>query len=172
MAAYRKVSCRQLFEPYWGTLAFFALKDMIPRPQISRALAELLQISVNQLLLLVQTHALPWLVLMRKKDVVQKIVEARGEKDAISLLMDSENNGPIMALLLVQDPPDPEQFVISRLSEFSSDFQSLDLEGLMRPETVSIVLELLKAAGDADEDKKPRVSGGYSMYVCVAGIRH
>ncbi|KAL2758545.1 hypothetical protein ACRALDRAFT_2099058 [Sodiomyces alcalophilus JCM 7366] len=159
LAASRRVSCRQLFEPFWGNLAFFAIKDMVSRPQISRALAELLQISVNQLLLHVQSYALPWLVLMKKKDVVQKIVDARQEKDPISVLMDSDNNGPIMALLLIQDVTDIEEFVMSRLREFASHFESCTLTGLMQPEALSIVLELLKAAGDAgnDKDKKPRI---------------
>lgn len=137
---------------------------MVSRPQISRALAELFQISVNQLLLHVQSYALPWLVLMKKKDVVQKIVDARQEKDPISVLMDSDNNGPIMALLLIQDVPDIEQFVMSRLREFASHFESCTLTGLMQPEALSIVLELLKAAGDADEDKKPRVSHHATEY--------
>lgn len=151
------MSCRKLFEPFWGNLAFFAVKDMISRPQISRAIAELLQISVNQLLLLIQSYALPYLVLTRKKDVVQKFVEARREKDAQSALLDTANNGPILALLMVQDVPDIESFTMSRLREFVP-LENCTLTELMASEVVAIVLELLKAAGDCDEERKPQVS--------------
>lgn len=156
IAAARKVSCRKLFEPFWGTLAYIVIKDMIPRPQISRAVAELLQLSVNELLLLIQSHALPWLILAKKRDVVQKIVEARRD-DARSAILESNNNGPIMALLLVQQVPDIESFVMSRLREFSA-FESCTLVDLLKAEAVPIVLGLLKAAGDSDEEGKPRVS--------------
>ncbi|KAF3350149.1 hypothetical protein VdG2_01964 [Verticillium dahliae VDG2] len=147
----------ELFEPFWGNLAFFAIKDMVARPQISRAIAELLQISVNQLLILIQRFALPWLVLLKKRDVVQKITEARREQDTYFCLMESSNNGPIMALLLIQDAPDPEEFIMSRLREFSSRFESSTIAEMMKSEAVAIILELLKAASDADEERKPRI---------------
>ncbi|RNJ56129.1 serine/threonine-protein kinase M1 [Verticillium nonalfalfae] len=132
----------------WGQLG---------RPQISRAIAELLQISVNQLLILIQRFALPWLVLLKKRDVVQKITEARREQDTYFCLMESSNNGPIMALLLIQDAPDPEEFIMSRLREFSSRFESSTIAEMMKSEAVAIILELLKAASDADEERKPRI---------------
>ncbi|KAM0577666.1 hypothetical protein ACHAO2_005001 [Verticillium nonalfalfae] len=157
IATSRQISCSQLFEPFWGNLAFFAIKDMVARPQISRAIAELLQISVNQLLILIQRFALPWLVLLKKRDVVQKITEARREQDTYFCLMESSNNGPIMALLLIQDAPDPEEFIMSRLREFSSRFESSTIAEMMKSEAVAIILELLKAASDADEERKPRI---------------
>ncbi|KAM0333504.1 hypothetical protein ACHAQA_002167 [Verticillium albo-atrum] len=157
ISASRKITCSQLFEPFWGNLAFFAVKDMVARPQISRAVAELLQVSVNQLLILIQRFALPWLVLMKKRDVVQKITEARREQDTYFCLMESANNGPVMALLLVQDVPDLENFIMSRLREFSSKFESSTIGEMMMSEAVAIVLELLKAASDADEERKPRI---------------
>ncbi|KAK1971971.1 phosphatidylinositol 3 [Colletotrichum sublineola] len=148
---------RRLFEPFWRNLAYFAVKDMISRPQMTRAIADLLQISVTDFLLLVQTHAMPWLVLMKKKDVIQKIAEARGEKDIWVPILDTANAGPILALLLVQDVRNIEQFVMSRLIEVASHLESFSLVELMQAEVVSIVLELLKAAGEADEARKPRV---------------
>lgn len=128
------------------------------RPQTCRSVADLLQISVNELLLLVQSHALPWLVLKGKKDVVQKIDDARQETDAKGrhVLLDTANNGAILALLLAQDAPDIEAFVMSRLREYPSS-ETWKLKNLMKAEAVAIVLELLKAAGDASEDRKPRV---------------
>ncbi|PNH72660.1 hypothetical protein VD0001_g4888 [Verticillium dahliae] len=104
-----------------------------------------------------ERFALPWLVLLKKRDVVQKITEARREQDTYFCLMESSNNGPIMALLLIQDAPDPEEFIMSRLREFSSRFESSTIAEMMKSEAVAIILELLKAASDADEERKPRI---------------
>lgn len=131
---------------------------MVARPQISRSLAEILQISVNEFLLLIQTHALPWLVLMKKRDVIQKIAEARGEKDVGFPVMDSINIGPVLGLLLVQDVPDVAQFTMARLVEFAPTLADTTLADVIQAELVMVVLELLKAAAEADEARKVRVS--------------
>ncbi|KAK2061543.1 phosphatidylinositol 3 [Colletotrichum caudatum] len=157
LAAALNTTPRRLFEPFWRNLAYLAVKDMISRPQMTRAIADLLQISVTDFLLLVQTHAMPYLVLMKKKDVIQKIAEARGEKDIWVTILDTANAGPILALLLVQDVQNIEQFVMSRLIEVASHLESFSLVELMQAEVVNIVLELLKAAGEADEARKPRI---------------
>ncbi|KAF6838930.1 protein kinase Rad3 (phosphatidylinositol 3) [Colletotrichum plurivorum] len=157
LAAARNVTPRGLFEPFWRNLAYFTVKDMVSRPQISRMIAELMQISVNEFLLIIQTHALPWLVLMRKKDVIQKIAEARNERDIWAPILDSANIGSVLALLIVQDVPNIEQFVMSRLTSVSSHFELLPMVELMQSELVIIVLELLKTAGEADEARKARV---------------
>ncbi|TDZ36272.1 Protein kinase rad3 [Colletotrichum trifolii] len=92
-----------------------------------------------------------------RKDVIQKIAEARGDEDNWAPIMDASNAGGIFALLLVQDVPDMERFVISRLTEFSSHFEAWGLADLIRSDVVNIVLELLKAAGDADVAHKDQV---------------
>lgn len=154
----RNTTARRLFEPFWPSLAYMATRDMVHRPQMSRAIAELLQISVNDLLLLVQTHALPWLVLDKQKDVIQKITDARKENEIWQPLMDSSNLAATLALLLVQDTEDIEGFAKSRLDEISPHFHSLGLLGLLQAEPVLIAMDLLKASGEADESRKPAVS--------------
>jgi serine/threonine-protein kinase ATR len=157
LAEARNTTARRLFEPFWRSLAYLATKDMIHRPQRSRAIAELLQISVNELLLLIQTHALPWLVLDRRKDIIQRIAEARQESDIWRPLMDSANLAAVLALLLAQDEPDNIEFAKARLEEISPHFKSLKLLDLLQSEPVLIAMELLKAAGDADASRKPSV---------------
>lgn len=148
---------RRLFEPYWRSLAYLTTKDMIRRPQRSRAVAELLQLTVNELLLLIQADALPWLVLDRRKDIVQKVAEARQEKETWQILMDSMNLATTLALLLVQDTDDLEGFVKSRLGEISPHLYEQPLLDLLQSEPVLIIMELLKASGDADEARKALV---------------
>lgn len=131
---------------------------MQARPQICRAISDLLQISVTDFLLLIQAHALPWLVLMKKKEVIQKIAEARGERDIWIPILDPANAGSIIALLLIQDVGNIEKFVMSRLVEVSSHLETFTLVELVQSEVCSVALELFKAAGEADEARKPRVS--------------
>ncbi|PFH56755.1 hypothetical protein XA68_16038 [Ophiocordyceps unilateralis] len=150
LAESRSITPRRLFEPFWKNLAYMATKNMVQRPQQSRAIAELLQISVNELLLLIQSHALPWLVLDRQTDVIQKIAEARQEKEPWRPLMDSANLAATLALLLVQDADNMEHFTQSRLNDISPHFHSLTLLDLFQAEPVLIALELLRSAAGAD----------------------
>ncbi|RDA91201.1 hypothetical protein CP533_4836 [Ophiocordyceps camponoti-saundersi (nom. inval.)] len=150
LAESRSRTPRRLFEPFWKNLAYMATKNMVQRPQQSRAIAELLQISVNELLLLIQSHALPWLVLDNQTDVIQKIAEARHEKELWRPLMDSANLASTLALLLVQDADNMERFTQTRLNDISPHFHSLTLLDLFQAEPVLIALELLRAAADAD----------------------
>ncbi|RGP60551.1 putative uvsb pi-3 kinase [Fusarium longipes] len=154
LADARRVTPRRLFEPFWPNLAYMATKDMVQRPQMSRTIAELLQVSVNELLLLIQTHALPWLVLDKQKDVIQKIAEARQESEIWLPLIDPANLAATLALLLIQDTEDIAAFAKSRLDELSAHFETESLADLLQVEPVLTVMELLKAAGDSDESRK------------------
>ncbi|KAG5942731.1 hypothetical protein E4U59_000920 [Claviceps monticola] len=157
LAEARNTTPRRLFEPFWKSLAYMATKDMIQRPQRSRAMAELLQISVNELLLLIQTHALPWLVLDKQQDVIQRIAEARQDKDPSNLIMDAPNLASTLSLLLVQDTDNIEEFTKSRLDLVSPHFASVSLLETFQTEPVVTTLELLKAAVNADETKQALV---------------
>lgn len=164
LAERRKTQCRRLFEPFWKSLAYVATKDMVRRPQCSRALAELLQLSVDGLLVLIQAHAVPWLVLYKKRDIIQKVAEARQEKEAWQPVMDSTNLAATLSLLLVQATGDIEAFVKSRLADISSHFQNLALADLFQSEPVLVIVELLKQASDGDENRKALVGILFSLY--------
>ena len=154
VAEAHRMTPRRLLEPFWDSLAYMVTKDMIQKPQRSRAIAELLQISINELLLLIQSHALPWLVLDRQKDVIQKIAEARQEKEIWNPIMDIGNLPPVLSLLMVQETEDIEAFTKSRLNDISPHFHSLPLIDLVQFEPTTLATELLKAAAEADESRK------------------
>ncbi len=128
------------------------VKDMVSRPQTTMVVAELLSTSVPELVLRLQRYALPWLVLTKRKEVVQKIAEFRAEKEAWQPCVDNANLGSILALLLAQDvvPAEIESFTMTLLRHISSHFNGLSLVDLVRAEMLQTTLELLKAAGDAD----------------------
>lgn len=117
--------------------------------------------SVEEFLLTVQTHALPWLVLTKRKEVVQKIAEARGEEDAWQPCWENVNLGAVLVLLLTQDAPDADEFAMSHLRYISPHFNHMSLADLLRAEPVMTALGLLKALGEADGAKKHRVSVPY-----------
>lgn len=114
--------------------------------------------SVAQFLVLTQSYTLPFLVLNQKFDVIQKISEARQDGDNYSVCLDPSNLAPILALLLVQNVPDLDSYIMGLLRRVSSEFKGLDLGDLTTIEPMYQALYLLKAAGQADESQKSRVS--------------
>jgi serine/threonine-protein kinase ATR len=169
LAAYHDKSPRQLFESCWKTLALSAVKDMVARPQTVMRLADLLEISVNQLLLMLQRHALPWLVLNKRRDVIVKIAEARGDSEPWMACLDSANLPVILSLLLSQDVEEVESYVLSLFRYISPYFDGLTLVDLLQAETFMTTLELLRASGEAQEAQTVRVgnvnhlSGSHSI---------
>ncbi|KAL7620953.1 serine/threonine-protein kinase M1 [Parahypoxylon ruwenzoriense] len=158
LARSRGMNTRQLFEPFWRYLAFSAIKDFTSRPKLTRLLAELLDMNVSDLLLYIQEYALPWLVLTKKRDVIQKIAEVRNEKEIWRPCLDSANLGPILALLLIQETPDIQQQSTDLLGHISPHLnKSGILLELLQIEPLPTAFELLKAAGEADEDRKPHI---------------
>jgi serine/threonine-protein kinase ATR len=121
-------------------------------------MADLLGMSVSEFLVLTQSHTLPWLVLNKQAVVIKRIAEARrGPKESV-VCTDPINWCPILALLLVQNVPDLETYIMATLKASSEGFKGSDLSELIRIEPASTALCLLKAAGEADEGKKSRVS--------------
>jgi serine/threonine-protein kinase ATR len=121
-------------------------------------MADLLGMSVSEFLVLTQSHTLPWLVLNQQAVVVKRIAEARRAPETSVMCMDPINWCPILALLLVQPVPDMELYVLATLRRAVIGFKESDLTLLIRVEPASTALCLLKAAGEADEGKKSRVS--------------
>ncbi len=148
----------QLFGPFWASLAFSVVKDLVSKPQTARLVADLMQMSVPDLLLMLQKHALPWLVLTKKREVIQKITEARGETETWQTCMDPTNLPPILALLLVQDVPDIAGHAMSLLGHVSDHVDGFELVELLRTDPLPIALELFKAAAEANEARKTKVS--------------
>jgi serine/threonine-protein kinase ATR len=167
LAKYHGKTPKQLFDPCWKTLALSAVKDMVTRPQVTMRLADLLQMSVNELLLKLQQYALPWLVLGKRREIISKIADARGDDEPWMACLDSVNLPLILALLLCQDAPDVDSYVMSLFRFVSPYFDGLTLADLLQPETFSTTLELLKTSGEADEAQNTRVSGRYLLSTLI-----
>ncbi len=151
------MTVERLFGAFWDTIAIEAVKDLLVKPQTTQLMADLLGISVSEFLVLTQSYTLPWLVLGKNTDVIKRISEARKDGNDWIACMEASNLVPILALLLQQNVPDMENFIMSLLKGVSQRFKQLDLTDLMRVEPSSQAFYLLKAAGEADDNKKPRV---------------
>lgn len=160
LATYRSTTPRRLLEPFWRSLAYSTVKDMFTRPQTTQMVADLLKTNITELLLLIQSHALPWLVLHRKKDIIHRFLEARREalppdqreKEQLwtMLYMDDANLCTILSRLLVQDVPDIEAYVSSVLLDVCPQ-ESLNLKELLSSSAVPTTMELLKMSGEGDD---------------------
>ncbi|AEO65689.1 uncharacterized protein THITE_119498 [Thermothielavioides terrestris NRRL 8126] len=157
LADFRGETTAQLFQPFWASLAFSVVKDLVSKPHAARLVADLMQMNVPGLLVMLQTHALPWLVLTKKREVVQKIAEARGDTDTLQTCMDPANLSAILALLLIQDAPDIAAHAMSLLGHACPQLEGYELVDLLRTNPLMIALELFKAGAQADETRKARV---------------
>lgn len=134
------------------------MKGLLVKPQTTQLMAELLGMSVTQFLTQTQSYTIPWLVLGQQTDVIKRISQAREDKETWLACLEPSNLVPTLALLMVQGVPDIEIFIMSLFKKVSSRFKDITLDDLMRVEPASQALHLLKAAGEATDDKKGRVS--------------
>ncbi|KAF2971363.1 hypothetical protein GQX73_g2258 [Xylaria multiplex] len=163
IAKHRSITPKQLFELYWNSLAYLAVRDMVTQPKLTRLLAEMQDMSLAQLLLHIQTYALPYLVLNKKKDVIQIIAGVRNETEPWQPCLDNANLGRILALLLTQETTDIQDYTMSLLRHISPHFDEFSLPDLLQIEPLITTFHILKAVADADENRKPFIRGALSQ---------
>lgn len=147
----------RLFRPYWRTVAPTVIKDLQRRPQIPQYMSDLLGISVPEFLSLSQMYTIPYLVLTKKREILQKIANACG-RTTKALCMDHNNMAAILAYILLQSSGEMESVIMNLLNAVSSEFSNLDCAELVRAEPILTASELLKAAGEDDDVKKAKVN--------------
>ncbi|KAF2813925.1 protein kinase rad3 [Mytilinidion resinicola] len=160
-----------MLRPFWRSIGPTVIKDLQTRPQKAQQLSELLGMSVNQMLLMTQTETLPYLVLTKKKDVLQRIASARGTSIQDVCTQPRKNLAAILALLLRQQSPDVEKSAMDTLVEIAPAFQENDndLSSWIKLEPILVACELLKAAAEEDESKKPQVHLAFQSLAMLAG---
>ncbi|KAL6718301.1 serine/threonine-protein kinase M1 [Lecanora helva] len=148
-------SAMKLFAPYWRTVAVTVAQDLHRRPQIAQQISDLLALSVSDFLCLTQVHTVPFFVLTKKQDVLQRIANACGTS-IMALCREHNNLAAILSCVLLKSPSDAEGLVISLLNAVSPEFNNVDCAELLRSEPQATASELLKAAGEVDGVKKSR----------------
>lgn len=148
-----------LLRPYWRTIGVAVLKDLHTRPQKTQQLCDLLGWTINKLLLSTQTETLPYLILWRKQDVLERIAHARGNEATVwSICMQPRNLTAILSTLIAQHPTDVEANLAEHLALASSAFETEDIANLLRVDKIGVACEVLKAAGDVDGHVRSQVS--------------
>lgn len=147
----------QLFMPFWRTIAPTVVKDLQRRPQIAQYLSDLLAMSVPEFLCLTQVHTVPYLVLTKKRDILQRIADASGRTPK-SLCMDHNNIAAILACVLLNSSDDMENTIRNLLNTVSLEFSSIDYTEFVKAEPILTASELLKTASDENSTEKPKVS--------------
>ena len=146
---------------------------MHKRPQIAQSVSDLLGISVTEFLRMTQFYTIPYLILTKKQDVLQRIADSNGPGHSIvSLCMEREQLAAILAYLLLQPSQDSEKLVISLLSEASSDFARSNLTEILKADPTQLAYELLKAASEHNEDTKSRAHSAIQLLAEKAHRRH
>lgn len=154
-------SLPELIRPFWRSVAIAVVKDISTKPQKAQQLSDLLGISVNQLLIQTQSETTPYLVLWGKRDILQRIVHARGGiTSTLSLCMDLQNLTQILALLMTQQTSNPETAIVDSLRQISPEFGNETLSNLLKVvDSIALACEILRVAGDEGGASKTKVSG-------------
>ena len=149
----------RIFEPHWRTVAVTVVKDVHTRPQIAQQICDLLGFKVEDLLKTTQVYTVPYLILMKKRDVLQRIADAcEAEKSIFKLCTEPANMAAIFAYLLRQASGDVEHTVLSLLQEASKQFRHHDFGEMLKSVPIPVAAELLKVLSQEDQGKNSRVS--------------
>lgn len=126
---------------------------------MAEQLCELLGMKVDSFLRLTEVHVLPYLVLMRKSDIIRRISATHDESESPFDICSEKNNlAAILAFLLAQESKNPEAMIMSLLADIDPAFKGRSLAELVRIEPILIACDLLKSLGDASDQSKDRVS--------------
>ncbi|KAN0073288.1 hypothetical protein V8E54_008508 [Elaphomyces granulatus] len=146
-----------LFRPFWRTLSVAVMKNIQTRPHMAEQLCDLLGMKVDDFLRLTEAHILPYLVLMRKRDIILRIgASYQTTKSPFDLCSEKGNLASILAFLLSQPFSEPEAMILSLFAAIDPQFKKHSLSDFVRTEPISIACDLLKALGDASEGQELR----------------
>ena len=146
-----------VFNPFWRSIGYTAVKDLQNRPQVIQSVTDLLGISVPDLFRMAQTEILPWLVLNNNKEVILKLTQACKYENPFKACMADSNLPGILALLLVQNVPKLEDFAMALLRDVSPDFNGMELDELLRMVPLGTSLRLLRISVEENDPNSSRV---------------
>ena len=151
-------SALRLFEPYWRTIAVVVIKSLNNRPQMCQLLCDILGMNVPDFLKHTQFYTIPFLILSKNRDVLQRIADANGpQANVASICLEPAQLSATLAYLLVQPFQDPKQAILALLRQASPEFDQVDIPELFRAGPMGIAFELLKIAGDHEDQSKSQV---------------
>ncbi|KEQ70449.1 hypothetical protein M436DRAFT_53559 [Aureobasidium namibiae CBS 147.97] len=162
-------SPQTLLKPFYRSVAVAVIQDLTTKPQKAQQLSEFLGMSVSHFLLLTQRDTVPFLVLTKKKDILQRIASARSAETSIQdiCLQPPANLAAVISTLLYQSSGDVEGNATRCLAEVAPGFQSNDLGSLVRSNPVLIACEMLKTAGDEDASNASKAHQAIQIFAML-----
>ena len=158
LASHLDIKPVELFRPFWRSVAPDVVKDLTTCPQKAQQLSDLLGLNggVDELLVLTQAETVPFLVLTKRHDILQRIAQARKSTQLQELIMDPPRNlaGVLSRLLL--ESGDTEHAAASLLQDAAPNLRNRFVE-VVKIDPILTACEMLKAAGDSDERARLRV---------------
>jgi serine/threonine-protein kinase ATR len=136
------------------------IRDIINKPQKAQLLADLTEQSVRQLLILTEADTLPHLVLTKRRDIIEKIAQARKATVGEVLTQPRRNLAKILALLLCQPVTDLESSTMETLASVEPALRegsNNKLDALVNVDITGVAIEILMLAADQDNSKKKLV---------------
>lgn len=127
-----------------------------------------MSVTVSELLRLTQTYTLPYFVLTKQRDILQRIANACN-RSIKELCLEPVNMSAILAYILLRSPSEAEVTIMTALRVASAEFNNVDCAELVKAEPVLIALELLKAAGDTDDATKSKVKAKLCVTLLTDG---
>ena len=113
--------------------------------------------TVGEFLVITQVYTIPFFVLRKRQDILQRIADASGQT-TMALCREHNNMAAILSNILLQSSTDAETLVMTLLKAVSPEFMNVDYAELLKSEPQATAAELLKVAGDNDEAKRSKVS--------------
>ncbi|KAH7552423.1 hypothetical protein BM1_08374 [Bipolaris maydis] len=161
----------QLLRPYWKVIGFSVIKDIVNKPQKAQQLADLTEQSVRQLLVQTQSDTLPHLVLSKRRDIIEKIAQARKAAVVDVLTYPRVNLAKILALLLSQPVPNVERTAMETLAAVEPairDSSNNRLESWVALDITGIAIEILLLAADQEGVRKKPFYNGFTTLATLA----
>ena len=116
----------------------------------------MLAFTVADFLEFTQTYTTPFLVLTKKREVLQRIADS-SNRSPKQLCMDHSNLAAILACILMQESEDIEGMIMALFANISPEFGKIHYTDLLKAEQPLTAAELLKAATDEDDSGKQKV---------------
>ncbi|CAK3819966.1 kinase rad3 [Lecanosticta acicola] len=165
IAAVKSMSTLDLFRPFWRSVAVFAVQELNVNPQKTQRLCEVLHCKdVASFLKMTQQDTLPALVLTKKRDIIQRIADTRGEGTSVRqvCLSPLANLASILTSLLTQSPSaDIEESASACLIEVDPELKRWTLHELIKQDPALIAAEVLKYCGEESDNRKSRAYQGF-----------
>lgn len=170
LATARGQTAKEMLSPFWSSVAVSVAQDLQTRPQKADLMCDLLEVDLDGFLAETQSYTVPTLVLTKKKDILQRVANARRAGSPIyDLIMASKTTmAATAALLLLQPVNDPEEAGNECLSAASSTFRGEDMALIVKTDAPRIACELLKLTAEAADGRKTRHYRSFQIFAAIA----